>query len=335
MISWANDMGIIKGRNETTFDPKGGIILQDAYVMLVRALGYEKDKTLAYPFDYINVAERIGLDEGIPADVNYDTALTRGNVAILLYNAFYADMAPTKVTVAPGVEMDAETTNVAKSIFGIEYTVQRVMATPNYSLDGQTTEGDGNLVELRCLDLELSKEGHDGIFGTVDFEELGLKGNADDYFLIDLAIYYKPSADGEHEIVAASPLGTRTESISGKDIKFETTPDYSYQSDGNIKAATGKVTINGQVAYLFDAPYTYSKYEDDAECMTLLFLGATARDPEAEEYVPDFNFKAHYDAFGNNRAIYNQAPNLWKKVDGEWVKVTTSKKDDDPRGGGI
>ena len=44
MISWANDSGIIKGRSETSFDPKGGIILQDAYVMLVRTLGYEKGK---------------------------------------------------------------------------------------------------------------------------------------------------------------------------------------------------------------------------------------------------------------------------------------------------
>ena len=92
MISWANDMGIIKGRSETSFDPKGGIILQDAYVMITRALGYEKKEALEYPFDYIAVAEDIGLDEGLPANVNYDTALTRGNVAILLYNAFYGQI---------------------------------------------------------------------------------------------------------------------------------------------------------------------------------------------------------------------------------------------------
>ena len=97
MISWANDTGIIKGRNATTFDPKGGIILQDAYVMIVRALGYEKEEPLVYPFDYIKIAEDIGLDEGLPANVNYDTALTRGNVAILLYNAFYADMATSEL----------------------------------------------------------------------------------------------------------------------------------------------------------------------------------------------------------------------------------------------
>ena len=40
-ISWADSMGIIKGRSETQFDPTGTITLQEAYTMLTRALGYD------------------------------------------------------------------------------------------------------------------------------------------------------------------------------------------------------------------------------------------------------------------------------------------------------
>lgn len=93
MISWADSQGIIKGTSATTFEPKGSITLQDAYTIIVRALGYEKEESLPYPFGYIGVAENKGveLDEGLSSDVSYTDALTRGDVAILLYNAFFAE----------------------------------------------------------------------------------------------------------------------------------------------------------------------------------------------------------------------------------------------------
>ena len=61
--------------------------------MIVRALGYEKEESLPYPFGYIEVAEDKGvaLDEGLDSKVTYTDALTRGDVAILLYNAFFAE----------------------------------------------------------------------------------------------------------------------------------------------------------------------------------------------------------------------------------------------------
>ena len=89
MISWANQSGIIKGRSETEFDPYGGITLQDCYVMIVRALEYENEGPLSYPFGYIDIAERIGLSEDLSSKVTYEDELTRGQVAIILKNAFY------------------------------------------------------------------------------------------------------------------------------------------------------------------------------------------------------------------------------------------------------
>ena len=95
MISWANNQGIIKGTSATTCEPKGSIILQDAYTMIVRALGYETEESLPYPFGYIEIAESKGveLNKGLPSNISYTDALTRGNGAILLYNALFAEKA--------------------------------------------------------------------------------------------------------------------------------------------------------------------------------------------------------------------------------------------------
>lgn len=86
MISWAADEGIIKGISDTAFNPKGDIILQDCYTMLTRALGYEKDGALSYPDEYIQIAEEIGLNQNISTDKTYTDTLTRGDVALIIYN---------------------------------------------------------------------------------------------------------------------------------------------------------------------------------------------------------------------------------------------------------
>ncbi len=90
-ISWANNKGILKGVTDTKFEPDGKILLQDAYAMLCRALGYEDSASLEYPTGYISTAEKIGLNKNLDKNVTYETPLTRGNAAILLYNALYAD----------------------------------------------------------------------------------------------------------------------------------------------------------------------------------------------------------------------------------------------------
>ena len=149
MISWASNAGVIKGTSATTFNPKGGITLQDAYVMLVRALGYENDGPLSYPFGYTDKAEELGLDENIASDVDYTTTLNRGQVAILLANAFYADMNETTVEyewVTNG-QTDAyvpvETTEtIAHKIFGVEEETFVVLGTTHYGIDNVTATYD-------------------------------------------------------------------------------------------------------------------------------------------------------------------------------------------------
>lgn len=282
MISWASENGIIKGRSDTVFDPSGKIILQDCYVMLVRALGYEKDETLGYPYGYIDVAERIGLDEDLDSKVTYTTNLTRGDVAIILYNAFYAEMNETyRKTVVPPFEKPGETvTNtyvyenvketVCHKIYGVEEIFRRVVATPSYALDitalGTGSEyqaykplggekADKDLIATAAIVPEkdstrLAKEK-----AVIEFDDLGLSGSADDYFLCDLTIYMK----NDGTVLAASSLGKSENDISPSAEERSGTDEkrdyYSYSKGGSkTKLRTGLVTFGTAKAWFFNKP---------------------------------------------------------------------------------
>lgn len=163
MVSWANASGIIKGISATEFNPSGKITLQDCYVMLTRALGYEKDGALNYPMDYIDIAEEIGLDENVKATIAYTDFIDRGTVAIILYNSFYADMNEkttksewvynttdgkkladdlsnlpenlTKEQIKGKMKTVEIAESIATKIYGIKIIKRRVVATPNYAID--------------------------------------------------------------------------------------------------------------------------------------------------------------------------------------------------------
>ena len=77
-ISWANAAGYIIGTSATTFNPKGGITLQDAMTMVIRALGFSTpSRDGGYPWTFINEAVKLGLDNGLEG-MSYTKTLTRG-----------------------------------------------------------------------------------------------------------------------------------------------------------------------------------------------------------------------------------------------------------------
>ena len=84
-LSYANQNGIIEGYSATKFAPYDTITYRDALTMVVRTLGY---KGLNYPWGYIQTAVELGLTEGI--DAAYTDELTRGEVAVIIYNAMFA-----------------------------------------------------------------------------------------------------------------------------------------------------------------------------------------------------------------------------------------------------
>ena len=101
-ISYAQQKGIIEGYSATKFGPTDQITYRDALTMVVRTLGYTG---LSYPWGYIEEAVELGLTENI--DAAYTDPLTRGEVAVIIYNAMFAPTATGKT--------------LAKEFFGVDY----------------------------------------------------------------------------------------------------------------------------------------------------------------------------------------------------------------------
>lgn len=278
MISWANSQGIIKGTSATTFEPKGSITLQDAYTMIVRALGYEKEEVLSYPFSYIEVAEdkKVALNEGLDSSVSYTDALTRGDVAILLYNAFFAETGvPETVQKEREIGSGENATWVLESVteyptfcekyFDVIEAEYQAIATPNYVFG----DADETTAELGYDAIEFKYVGEDRIetLGVPEqfyaaFEDLGVDGDADDYIMSHFTMYViLDDDDAIEEILYAEPLMTK-KAVS--DLKLETltstAKDSYYEgSDYEVKRLSGKVLIDGVAAYFYGAPYSYAK----------------------------------------------------------------------------
>ena len=287
MISWANSTGIIKGRSATEFDPKGNIVLQDAYVMLVRALGYEKDGALSYPNAYIDIAEEIGLDEDIPSSVDYTASLTRGQVAIILANAFYADMNETTVKYewitnpnnpeeSAYVAQETQET-VAHKIFGVEEEKFVVTATTHYGFGA-----GNNALYTETSDVDIIKGNRydeDGALivagEEIEMDDLGLDGSSDDYFMAELTLFVKKdSSDIKKDEFIAAKSNLVKKTVKASDVAFErsnkTDKEYYVGGVKNAdadKVITGYVTLGGTKAYLDvdNAPYSYKRLGDGGE----------------------------------------------------------------------
>ncbi len=88
-IAWGVSRKIVNGVGDNKFDPDASVKFQDAVVMVLRALGYDKvanrPENGGYPTGYMKVASQ----KGVLAGANFDgaKAATREVVAQVIYNA--------------------------------------------------------------------------------------------------------------------------------------------------------------------------------------------------------------------------------------------------------
>lgn len=331
MVSWASENQIIKGTSATTFNPKGGITLQDCYVMLVRALGYEKDSTLPYPIGFIDTAERIGLDENLPSTLQYTDTLTRGNVAIILANAFYADMNEVttkyewieKKYTEAGVEkstwayMPTEVTEtVAHKIFGVVEETFQVYATSHYALGTTPLYDDKSDID-RITGVRYDENDdpiNSGRLVTIEMDDLGLAGSSDDYFLAELTLFVKKdSSDYTKDKFLAAKSNLIKKTVAPADVVLETSTktDKEYYVGGvkdksADKVMTGYATFGGTKAYLDveNAPYSYTDV-DKKDSVKFINMTSGSYDKEGNStftYAVDttVDFDGLYDAAGTN-----------------------------------
>lgn len=282
MVSWANSMNIIKGVSATEFNPDGGITLQDAYTMLVRALGYEKNEILSYPHSYINIAEqkKVNLGDGLPSKVSYTTELTRGNVAVLLYNAFYAETATPetvqkerKIGYGDNAKWVLETVEeypkLCEKVYDVIEENFTVVETTHYafndSADSNTYKATEDSAGAGTLYLAATEKDQtvEGFYATV--EELGLTGKADSYIMSEVTVYYTydeddkkvdtilfASAHMDHQSANAASYGSVTaERVLGDDEHY-----YAPSGPDWLKM-DGSMIVAGKKLYFFDAPYNF------------------------------------------------------------------------------
>lgn len=283
-VSWANGTGVIKGTSATTFNPKGGIMLQDAYTMVVRALGYEDD-TYQYPYTYIDTAEELGLDEGLDSVVGYTTKLTRGDVAIILYNTFFAEMAKdeTKQVERPlaggknwVLEKKTFHPTVAEDIYDVEVGNFTVRATPKFAFND--SEASTEFVPLcdeydtDMLQLVASEEDEALQEIYCEFASTGLTGSADDYIMRGVEVFYTyEEKNGKKELdkvyfmnSAHKVLETSAATFEYKDEKdadafYKYTRGTKKGQVSDYEKIKGHLTVGNETIYFFDAPYTYLK----------------------------------------------------------------------------
>ena len=181
-ISWANASGYILGTSPETFEPLEGITLQDAMTMLVRALGQASPSmNNGYPWTYIDAAIKLGLDRGLE-HIPYSETLTRAETAVILYNALTAEYLVPK-TLSNGLTV-YESSTIIEKVFGYEMDEAMLVATNNYSLTGSTVVKD-NFVTLHYVDDTNTQRSM-----TVNFEQMDLKGDADDYLGQTVKVIY-------------------------------------------------------------------------------------------------------------------------------------------------
>ena len=313
MISWASSQGIIKGTSATTFEPKGSITLQDAYVMLVRALGYEKEEALPYPFGYIEIAEQkdVELNEGLDSSVGYTTALTRGDVAILLYNTFFAETGVPETTQKErllGKGTDAATYVLetvteypifCEKYFDVEEIEYQAIATPHYAFGDEkdTTSSLGyDAVYLKAVEKDSNSKAPEEFYA--DAKDLAIDGSADNYIMSHFKMYITLDKDDKVDtILYAEPLMVKktVNNIKLDTLTTNTKASYYGNDAKNAKRLSGKAIVDGSAVYFYNAPYSYAKpsYTTDANDQSryelrneknVKFISRAAIDVDDEEF---------------------------------------------------
>ena len=314
-ISWANAQGIVNGRSATTFDPTGEITLQEAYTMIIRALGYEENETLAYPFGYIEKAEKenVALDEGLDSKITYTDKLTRGDMAIILYNTFFAevgvpDVANKEKQFSDGtwyIVQEETYKTLCEKVFDVKEVEYQAVATPHYAVDGQEVTDDlgynAVLFERRDDDVDVKAPA----LAYIKAEDLSIDAKAlDDYFLAHFTMYVTLDEDDDNAISSVLFADSNMVKKTVNDLKFATVTTNkadSYYGDTDAKLLSGKATTGTDTIYFFNAPYSYSNptyatnMDDDQK-----YLLRNEEDIQAIDFDLSDDEKGYYTATINN-----------------------------------
>ncbi len=138
-IAAAYQMGIVNGMSETVFEPDGLVTYEQAVKMIIQALGYGVPAEAAggYPSGYLAKASQLGILNHMNVT---NTAITRGDMAILLYNALEVPLLQKSVFGSDALEFIEDKNDTLLSFYHkVGCTNDMVVATAHVSLLSEKT----------------------------------------------------------------------------------------------------------------------------------------------------------------------------------------------------
>ncbi len=252
-ISWAYANGYILGTSATTFEPTGGISLQDAIAMITRALGQTNDKTNAgYPWSYIDIGNRLGLAKDLE-NLSYEKTLTRAETAALLYNAITAEYIVTKTVSGTTIPL---ATTVLRYVYGYESGTAFVTATNNFALPGTSP-----VIRTGYAEIHIVNENGDIDAAYIKASDLGIAGDANEHLGESFKVFY--SINDRTGI--ASVLGAANESGSKTVNSFTVGSSNSFVQIDGVKynvveeySNSAATNANELLVFLYDEDETLS-----------------------------------------------------------------------------
>lgn len=275
-IRYADENGIIIGDGSGHFYPTGGITLQDAVTMTVRALGYPRAVyDPAYPQSYLQLGATLGLTDRLE-QVESTAALTRAQTAQLLANAFTAK----RYTGYGGT--------LAETVFRYTDCTLVLTATSDLRINPSLAyQSEGTLAfnELKT----------DGTFGTAHFIEIeNLNAFPEAAALLTdpdacIGASYHITATGDMSSVIAfeakNTASFETVSVSGGNVvldghSYRTVTAYSYRlSEATVPASRELIVYGFGEMYATGAVISATEMASYTDCCTI-----TAYDDNGDGY---------------------------------------------------
>lgn len=138
--------GLINGMGDGTFAPNANVTYAQAMKILVCAAGYEQWATDAggWPDGYLKYANEAGIGAGIQA--SNDTAITRGQVAQMIYNAIQAPVVVVKDFNSKDSKGNALPTLEKRDGIGSNYQSILTLRHDIYVVEGYMKNEDGFVI---------------------------------------------------------------------------------------------------------------------------------------------------------------------------------------------
>lgn len=258
----------INGYDETTFGPDDQVTYAQAVKMLVAAIGYETYASMqgGWPSGYLAYGSSLDIIAGVSGVTN-DTALTRAQCAVLIYNTLKAPICKVdgyeqnykgewvpKLTEMNGEGKEWQTLLTTKhDAYVVKGRVQKVNID---AIDGDTVNFRVELAENfeneKVKAYEETVEGTTTVKGAKNIVAyIGESNAADMLFNYAEAIIQKDTDTSEYTVVSITPYGAaKTVEFAAKDIKTPLNADNEIEVKKDNTTKTNDYDVTGAELYV-------------------------------------------------------------------------------------